>query len=261
RINTSTNPELEYLTLDDILEYDLDKQLTVEDPTLSSPGLGFLLWTIAIYGDPEINFEGVLGQNWRDWWSEAKSDLRIASSWGDAFSIYYTPEENRPMMVSYGTSPAYDVCHPDYGVGEGNPPPSAAVLSHENPTVLPYIRRNAWLQIEGIGLVNGAPHAVEAKKFIDWFLDKELQDNIPLNNWMYPANIHADIPTCFADNSISPTDLLNDILTPDMIQNNLEDWLKDWEIEVASFSSLAVVIVTLISGSLAYVIIRKRKNN
>ncbi|MHA1198677.1 MAG: thiamine ABC transporter substrate-binding protein [Candidatus Heimdallarchaeaceae archaeon] len=263
RINTSTNPELEYLTLDDILEYDLDKQLIVEDPTLSSPGLGFLLWTIAIYGDPEINFEGVLGQNWRDWWSEAKSDLRIASSWGDAFSIYYTPEEDRPMMVSYGTSPAYDVCHPDYGVGEGNPPPSAAVVSHENPTALQIIMKNAWLQIEGIGLVNNAPHTVEAKKFIDWFLDQELQDNIPLNNWMYPANLHANIPTCFADNSISPdsmTQLLNDILTPDMIEDNLNDWLKDWEAEVASFSSLTIVLISLLSGTVAYTLIRRRKN-
>ena len=60
RINFTTNPELEYLKLSDILKYNLDKKLVVEDPTLSSPGLGFLLWTIAIYGDPKIEFEGVL---------------------------------------------------------------------------------------------------------------------------------------------------------------------------------------------------------
>ena len=262
RINFTTNPELEYLKLSDILKYNLDKRLVVEDPTLSSPGLGFLLWTIAIYGDPKIEFEGVLGQDWRDWWSEAKKDLRITSSWGDAFSIYYTPEENRPIMISYGTSPAYDVCHPDYGVGEGNPPPSAAVVSHENPTQLTVIMSNAWLQIEGIGLVKDAPHTTEAKKFIDWFLDKELQDNIPFNNWMYPANIHAEIPSCFANNSINPDSIdviLNDILTPNMIQDNLDNWLDDWEAEVASFGSPALLLFTLLASTMVYVIVKKRK--
>ena len=195
----------------------------------------------------------------RDWWREAKEDLRITSSWSDAFSVYYTPGENRPMMVSYGSSPAYDVCHPDYGVGEGNPPPSAAVVSHENPTFLAMIMENAWLQIEGIGLVNGAPHETEAKKFIDWFLDTELQDNIPLNNWMYPANIHANIPSCFAANSIGYNVLLNDILTPDLIRDNLDDWLKDWEAEVASFSSLVIVMITLFTSTMVYFAARRRK--
>ncbi len=267
RINSTTNPEIQYLELEDILTYDLDKKLIVEDPTLSSPGLGFLLWTIAIYGDPQIDFEGVLGEDWRDWWKEAKEDLRIASSWSDAFSIYYTHQENRPIMVSYGTSPAYDVCHPDYGVGEGNPPPSAAVVSHENPTALPYIRQNAWLQIEGIGLVSGAPHSAEAKKFIDWFLNKELQDNIPLNNWMYPANIEAEIPSCFAANSIDPSlflneslnFVLNDILTPNLIKNNLDDWLNDWEAELVSFSPFVIVFLSLITTTVVFVSMKKRK--
>lgn len=269
RINISTNPELEFLKLEDILTYNLDKKLVVEDPTLSSPGLGFLLWTIAIYGDPKINFEGVLGENWRDWWKVAKKDLRITSSWGDAFSIYYTPEENRPIMVSYGTSPAYDVCHPEYGVGEGNPPPSAAVVSYENPTPLPYERQNAWFQIEGIGLVKNAPHDTEAKKFIDWFLSKQLQDNIPLNNWMYPANTKADIPSCFANHSINPENflsdstnvILNDILTPNMIQENLDMWLDDWESEFASFSSFLLIVFTLFTSAVTFVVIKKHRQH
>ena len=258
RMNSTTNPELDSLTLEDILDYDLDKNLIVENPNFSSPGLGFLLWTIAVYGDEKIGFNGLLSQDWRKWWKEAKKDLRIASSWGDAFSIYYT-EENRPIMVSYGTSPAYDVCHPDYGVGEGNPPPSAAVVSHENPTALPYIRENAWLQIEGIGLVKNAPHDVEAKKFIDWFLDTDLQDNIPLNNWMFPANVQANIPTCFTENSIGYNFELNTILTPEMIRDHLDKWLDDWEGEVASFGTIAMLFFSLLAGTIVHVIIRKRK--
>ncbi|MCE7748217.1 MAG: thiamine ABC transporter substrate-binding protein [Candidatus Heimdallarchaeota archaeon] len=256
RINTTTNPELANLTLQDILDYDLDKKLVVQNPNFSSPGLGFLLWTIAVYGDASIGFEGLLGQNWRDWWKEAKKDLRIVSSWGDAFSIYYTEEENRPMMVSYGTSPAYDVCHPIYGVGEGNPPPSAAILSHEQNL------ENAWLQIEGIGLVNNSPHPDAGKQFIDWFLSKELQDNIPLNNWMYPVHDNATISSCFIDNSINPNevDILNNLISSELLKDNLEMWKRDWKTEVASFSNFLGIVLSILTASIAYVIIKKHRN-
>ncbi len=256
RLNTSTNPELDGLELQDILDYDLDKKLVVENPNFSSPGLGFLLWTIAVYGDPQIEFEGLLGQDWRNWWKEAKKDLRIASSWGDAFSIYYTEEENRPMMVSYGTSPAYDVCHPLYGVGEGNPPPSAALLSHE----LDF--DNAWLQIEGIGLVKNANHPDNGKQFIDWFLSKELQDNIALNNWMYPVHNNATISSCFIDNSINPNDvdILNDLISPEVLNDNLEKWKSDWKTEVAPFSNFTGIIFSFLTLTIAYIILKNRRN-
>ncbi|MHA1347529.1 MAG: thiamine ABC transporter substrate-binding protein, partial [Candidatus Heimdallarchaeaceae archaeon] len=57
RINSSILQEINNLTLEDIISLELDKNLVVEDPTLSSPGLGFLLWTIAVYGDPSIGFD------------------------------------------------------------------------------------------------------------------------------------------------------------------------------------------------------------
>ena len=255
RMNSTTNPELINLELQDIIDYDLDKKLVVENPNFSSPGLGFLLWTIAVYGDPEIEFNGLLGEDWRSWWKATKKDLRIAASWGDAFSIYYTEEENRPMMVSYGTSPAYDVCHPLYGVGEGNPPPSAALLSHEQGL------DNAWLQIEGIGLVNNSPHPDNGKLFIDWFLSEELQNNIPLNNWMYPVHNNATISSCFLDNSINPNDvdILNQLISPTMIKNNLERWKSEWKTEVAPFTNFTGLFLAILTASLAYALIKKQR--
>ncbi|MHA1954205.1 MAG: thiamine ABC transporter substrate-binding protein [Candidatus Heimdallarchaeaceae archaeon] len=255
RINETSNPELTSLTLQDIVDYNLDEMLVVEDPTLSSPGLGFLLWTIAVFGDPEINFDGLLAEDWRDWWRETSDDLRIAASWGAAFDLYATEEENRPIMVSYGTSPAYDVCHPLWGVGYGNSPPSKAIVSHEDEM------ENAWLQIEGIGLVKNAPHENVAKQFIDWFLSTDLQDNIAMNNWMYPANINADVSTCFSEIAINPNDvdILNDLIQPSMIEENLDDWKSDWEAEIAPFSSLFTLIVSLVFATTSYSLIKRRK--
>jgi len=255
RINSSTIQEINNLTLEDIISLKLDKKLVVEDPMLSSPGLGFLLWTIAVYGDPSINFEGLLGQDWRDWWNKASDNLRITSSWGAAFDVYSSEEENRPIMVSYGTSPAYDVCHPLWGVGTAVDPPSAVFLSHENGL------DNAWLQIEGIGLVKGAPNEENAKDFIDWFLSEELQENIPFNNWMYPANNQTEIDKCFLETALNPNDvdILNYLIPPNMLYENLDYWKSEWELEIVEFSSIVVVILAVSVGAISYIFIRKRK--
>ncbi|MHA1419452.1 MAG: thiamine ABC transporter substrate-binding protein [Candidatus Heimdallarchaeaceae archaeon] len=255
RINSSILQEINNLTLEDIISLELDKNLVVEDPTLSSPGLGFLLWTIAVYGDPSIGFDGLLGQDWRDWWNKASDNLRITSSWGAAFDVFSAEEENRPIMVSYGTSPTYDVCHPLWGVGTEVDPPSAVFLSHENGL------DNAWLQIEGIGLVKGAPNEANAKDFIDWFLSEELQANIPLNNWMYPANNQTEIDSCFLENAINPdsVDILNYLIPPNMLSENLDYWKSEWELEIVSFSSIIAVILTISFCAISYVFTRRRK--
>ncbi|MHA1866737.1 MAG: thiamine ABC transporter substrate-binding protein [Candidatus Heimdallarchaeaceae archaeon] len=260
RINTSSTPALEDLTLEGIIENDLDKKIVVEDPTLSSPGLGFLLWTIAVYGDPEINLTGLLGQDWREWWRQTSDDLRISPSWGAAFDIYYSESEDRPIMISYGTSPAYDVCHPQWGVGPGVEQPSKSIVTHEQG------KNNAWLQIEGIGLVNNALHEQTAKKFIDWFLSTDLQDHIPLNQWMYPANDNAYISDCFLNAAINPddVDILNDLVSPTVMHDNLDKWKTDWETVIiegtkkTEYSASSFILLSLIFVSLVSISTRKK---
>jgi len=252
RINSTTNPEIANITLEEIIEYDLDKKLIVQDPTLSSTGLGYLLWTIAVYGDPEIGFSGILNQDWRDWWNATKDDIRIAPSWGAAFSEWYEGGENRPIMVSYGTSPAYSACLYD-DTSQG------AFLSHENGT------ENAWLQIEGIGLVNNAPHEDLAKVFIDWFLSKDLQDNIAENNWMYPANEYAEISSTFNESAINPdnVNILNSLISSETIGTNLERWQEDWEtlmssgLKINGYISIFIILASI--GSITYIQKKIRK--
>ena len=38
-------------------------KLIIQNPQFSSPGLGFLLWTIAVYGDPQKDITGLLGSD------------------------------------------------------------------------------------------------------------------------------------------------------------------------------------------------------
>ncbi len=261
RLNSTVTPQMDNLTLSDLLTLGLDNKLVVEDPTISSTGLGFLLWTIAVYGDPQLNYRGLLGSDWRAWWRNASSNIRIASSWGAAFNIYASKNENRPLMISYGTSPAYDVCHPLYGVGQNVSAPSKAVVTHENG------KNNAWLQIEGIGLVKNAPHIDLAKQFIDWFLSTELQDHIPLNQWMYPANKYTTVPSCFLNASINPdnVNVLNDLISPSMLSNNLDQWKNDWENVIAQgtkpapANNIYMVLFSVCFAALTYNILTKKK--
>jgi thiamine transport system substrate-binding protein len=217
-INASTHSELSNLTLDNLLTSELLSKLIVENPKFSSPGLGFLLWTIAVYGDPEIQFNGLLENDWRDWWKEAKDSVTVTKSWGDAFNIFFTPAEGKPIMVSYGTSPAYSYC-------QWQDDTTSAVVTHENNNA------NAWLQIEGIGLVNNAPQPTNGKQFIDWFLGEEVQTELPEHQWMYPANEKAILSECFNHSVISPEEVyrLNDLITPTLLKEYLTYWQDEWE--------------------------------
>ena len=211
-----------------------------------------MLWTIAVYGDPQKNITGLLNSDWRLFWEKAGKEVNITNSWGDAFTIFGNPSEQKPIMVSYGTSPAYDYCL--YGDNS-----TSALLTHENNS------ENAWLQIEGIGLVKNAQHEENGKKFIDWFLGSELQSNIPTSQWMYPANTQATVAECFTKAAISPNsvNILNSILSPDLLNKYLRDWQDEWEVLIVNpqsiygfqFSSILPILI----ASTLIMVIRKIK--
>ncbi|MFX1515027.1 MAG: thiamine ABC transporter substrate-binding protein [Promethearchaeota archaeon] len=251
-INSSTHPELTDLTLDNLLESDILSMLIVENPKYSSPGLGFLLWTIAVYGDPEINLKGIIDGDWRDWWKAARGEILIQKSWDDAWTIFETESEGRPIMISYGTSPAYGFC-------QWADNSTSAVVTYENE------EPNAWLQIEGIGLVKDAPNQENAKQFIDWFLDSELQSELPEHQWMYPANTKANVSECFNQTAIRPDEVnrLNDLISPSLLKKHLTYWQEEWEEAVVQRSipgfGSPIVIFGLFIITLAITARKKKK--
>ena len=56
-----------------------------------------------------------------------------------------------------------------------------------------------------------------AKSFVDWFVSDELQSQIYLNQWMYPANENVAMPDCYNQiipyNNIKP---LNNQISSDL---------------------------------------------
>ncbi len=189
---------------------DLAKTLVVEDPRTSSTGLSFLLYEITLY-------EKYIGGDWKEWWSNVKP--RIEKSWDDAYDLFL--KEKYHIVVSYGTDPAYSYYF--YNSTRYN----ATVFRVNGKPV-------AWLQIEGIGIVKGAKHIEEAKVFINWFLSPEVQREIPLNNWMYPANKNVELPDAYKY-AINPLNvkIANEKMSGQEIMNNMDKWLDQWEQVIA----------------------------
>lgn len=196
------------------------ESLIVPDARLSSPGLAFMLHTIAVFGDGISGIEGLIDGDWRNFWGVIADDIVITPSWGDAFGVLGTG--NRTSMVSYSTSPAYNLCL-------FNDSSTVALLTHEDDG------NWGWGQIEGLGIVNGASDIGLARDFVDWFISPELQSQIYLNQWIYPARADVTVPDCYGDTlAYNDIDLLNSQISLDLIEEHLDTWLDQWEIAIAT---------------------------
>jgi thiamine transport system substrate-binding protein len=251
-INETTHPILNNLTFEDLLASDLPSKIIIENPKISSTGLGFLLWTIAYYGDPIRNIPGLLGQDWHNFWDDTGTRFNITKSWGDAFTVFLDDTANKPLMVSYSTSPAYSSCL-------YNDNSTSAVVTSKDGSF------NAWLQIEGIGLIKNSPNSETGKKFIDWFLSTELQSEIPTTQWMYPANNKAQIPECFSQSALNPSNItrLNNYLNPSSLNYYLNFWLDEWEQSVVkpSLSAFDLTIVIIVIPTLGLIVILRKNRS
>jgi len=170
--------------------------LIIQHPRSSSTGQAFLLWTIAAFGD-----------NWEDFWRQLKPSIyTVSSGWSESFSRFSKGEV--PMIVSYATDGAYSY---EY------------YSSTKNKTFIP--EEGAYVQIEGVGIVNGTKNLELAQKFIEFVLTEDFQKEIPLNQWMFPV-IKVELPDSF-EYAVIPDKFL--ILSADVIDKNIEDWLIKWE--------------------------------
>jgi thiamine transport system substrate-binding protein len=180
--------------------------LVVQDPTTSSPGLAFLLATIATFGE-----EG--DTDWRNYWSDlVANDVTITSGWDQAYYGEFSGgsgEGSRPLVVSYASSPAAEVLF-----GELAEAPTGVLLD------------GCFRQIEYAGILAGTEHEDAAQRFIDFMLSVPFQEDIPLNMFVFPVNGQAAVPDAFADHAIAAENPI--VMDPAFIDANRERWLAEW---------------------------------
>lgn len=180
-------------------------QLVVQDPSLSSPGLAFLLVTIERFG------EG----GWQEYWTQLRDNgVLVAPGWTEAYYSEFSGgagEGTRPLVVSYASSPPVEVLFSDPPVTEA---PTGVITD------------GCYRQTEFAGILAGTEHEEEAGLLIDFMLSPEFQSTIPLTWFVYPANSTVELPDVFVEHSTVAENAIT--LDPEIIEQNRERWLTEW---------------------------------
>lgn len=196
-------------TLADLAKPQYRGQLVVEDPGTSSPGLAFMLATIARFGETG-------DYTWRDYWSDLRlNGVAIVSGWEEAYYGSFSGgsgEGDRPLVVSYATSPVAEVFY-------ASPQPT------ESPTGV--MTDGCFRQVEFAGVLVGAKQPELAKKFVDYMLAAGFQADIPFNMFVFPAVPNTYLEPEFTDFAANVPNPLT--MTPDQIGANRERWLNEWQ--------------------------------
>ncbi len=181
--------------------------LVVENPATSSPGLAFLLATIATFPEDA-------GYTWRDFWTElAANDVAVASGWEEAYySTFSFSGGDRPLVVSYASSPPAEIVF-----AEGEPPAEVSTG---------VVTDGCFRQVEFAGVLAGTDRRDDARALVDFMLGLEFQEDVPLNMFVFPANPEAAIPDVFLDHTAIPTRPVT--VDPAAIETNREQWIETW---------------------------------
>ncbi|HEX4777443.1 MAG TPA: thiamine ABC transporter substrate-binding protein [Acidimicrobiia bacterium] len=196
-------------TLDDLADARYKNLLVVENPADSSPGLAFVLATVARYGP----------DHWLDYWKRLKDNgVKVVSSWTDAYDGSFSGSGagrkaggDRPLVVSYASSPPAEV------IG-ASPQPATSPIG----TLL----GTCFRQVEFAGVLRGTHKQAAAEKLIDFMLSARFQEDVPLNMFVFPVRTGTPLPAVFTKFAQLAPDPYR--LPPAEIGRNRDAWIKAW---------------------------------
>ncbi len=195
-------------TLRDLTKPEYRSKLVVENPATSSPGLAFVLSTVAEFGEAG-------SYTWRDYWADlVKNDVLAVGGWEDAYYSAFSGgsgKGDRPLVVSYATSPVAEVVYAETPV-----------------TVSPtgIVAEGAFRQVEFAGVLAGAKNPEGAQRFVDFLLSSRFQEDMPLQMFVYPVNTEAALPPEFAAYAVVPERA--PAIDPARIGANRDRWIEEW---------------------------------
>lgn len=198
-------------SLADLTQPDYADLLVVENPATSSPGLAFMLATVAEFGtDGDYTF--------LDYWDDLRENgVLVVDGWTEAYyGEFSAPGRDigtRPLVVSYASSPPAEVYFSD-------PMPEEAV------TGAIVADNMCFRQIEFVGVLDGANNVDGAQKFVDFMLSKTLQEDMPLNMFVFPVLEDAELPDIFAEFALIPENPAT--VDYELIDKNREEWIQSW---------------------------------
>lgn len=174
-----------------------------ENPETSSPGMAFLLATIAEFGE----------DGWQDYWTDLRDNgVLVTSGWTEAWEDHFEAGRgDRSIVTSYASSPVADVLYAD--------PP-------RDETTIGVVTDACFRQIEYAGILRGTEQPEAAALLVDFLLSPEFQSEIPLAMFVDPVHPDAEIPAEYAAHRIDVTDPLR--LDPAEIEAGRDRWTETW---------------------------------
>ena len=187
-------------SIDQLTQPEYKNLMVVQNPATSSPGLAFLLATIAKFGN----------EAWLDYWKQLRANgVLVVDGWTAAYQTEFTRAKGgtRPIVVSYGSSPAAEV-------------------SADGPTPTKALFDACFRQIEFAGILRGTKHEAAARQVIDFLLSDTFQADMPPNMYVYPIRKNVPIPDSFRSAGGQAFEPLT--VAPAKIDSNREAWIKAW---------------------------------
>lgn len=207
--------------LDDVRDH--ASKFVTEDPRTSTPGLGFLLATIATYGDDAAGIVGVDGDavyDWRDYWSDLyEAGVTIAPDWTVAYAGRFSggygqfeegARTDKAIVTSYTTSPAFE-----------------AYYGYETVNGVVITPKSTFHQIQTMGVANGTVHRAAAQAWIEFALTDAFQGYAAPGEAIYPV-VNLSTDDVFGEHDPGPGTFDDAGIAYTVIGANVERWLREW---------------------------------
>jgi thiamine transport system substrate-binding protein len=189
-------------SLAELAQPEYASRLVVQNPASSSPGLAFLMATVAELGD-----------GWEQFWTDLRDGgVLVTDGWTEAYyEAFSWAGGDRPLVVSYGSSPPFEVLF-------------AAEPLDAAPTGV--VEATCFRQVEFAGVLRGTDAPDAARALVDFLISERFQREIPLNLFVFPVNPDVALDPAFVEYATIPDDPLS--LDPARIESERADWIDRW---------------------------------
>lgn len=192
-------------SLEDLADPAYRGLLVVQNPASSTPGLNFITATISEYGE----------DGWLDYWERLRdNDVLVTAGWSDAYYTAFSgpsSEGDRPLVVSYGSSPPFEV-------------DDSGPLPEVGPTGT--IESTCTRQVEFAGIFTHAENPEGARQLVDFLLSDAFQDEIALSMFVFPAVESVALPELYDRYATIPSDPYE--LDPALVAAEQQRWIREW---------------------------------
>jgi thiamine transport system substrate-binding protein len=185
--------------LDDLTDPAYRDLFVTPGATTSTPGMAFLLTTIAAFGD-----------EWPTYWENLVANgAKLTKGWEDAYNVDFTQgggDGERPIVLSYDSSPAFTVA-------DGKSSTSALLDT-------------CFEQVEYAGVIEGAENAEGGQALVEFLVSPEVQAALPTSMYVFPVAEGVELPPEWAKFAEQPTEPY--AVDPAEVAANRETWLREW---------------------------------